>query len=643
MKRKEAFFGLHFDLHPNEKDTSLGEDVTEEMIDHLLERVRPDYVQYDCKGHPGYTGYPTEVGWPSPGIRKDSLAVWRRVTRRHGVRLFVHYSGIWDEVAARNRPEWTRHTPEGRPDPDGRMSTFGPYVDELMIPQLKEIVRKYDVDGIWVDGDCWAVRPDYSPPALKAWRKATGLEDPPRSPEDPRWKEWLEFNRRQFERYLKRYLDELHSFKPGLEITSNWMYSSLAPRPVRAPLDFISGDYSPTDSVNAARFEARYIANVGLPWDLMAWGFNRAEGGPHNHKTAEQLKQEASVVLSQGGGFQIYYQPTRAGWIDPWLVEVMADVAGFCRERQEVSQDTEGVPQVALLLSAASFYEGTNELFSASEGLHDPLKGVLHALLESGYSVEVLSEHQLGGRLGEYPAVVLPQTKVLEPDFRRALLDYVKEGGGLLVVGAEAAGLFREELGVEFEGEPVETSSYILSGRAMGALGGIWQSVVPRSARVVGRRFPTYDPRKGGEPAATVVGFGRGRMAAIYGPLGTAYLRSHASQLREFLKEVMKEVFPLPKVELEGPPCVDLSLRRKEEKLLIHLTNTSGMQLAPNYTTPDFVPPVGPLTLRVRLGGRPSSVYPVPEDLPLRSEWRGDLLKVTLPSLHIHAVLVIEP
>ena len=216
MKRKEAFFGLHFDLHPNEKDTSLGEDVTEEMIDHLLERVRPDYVQYDCKGHPGYTGYPTEVGWPSPGIRKDSLAVWRRVTRRHGVRLFVHYSGIWDEVAARNRPEWTRHTPEGRPDPDGRMSTFGPYVDELMIPQLKEIVRKYDVDGIWVDGDCWAVRPDYSPPALKAWRKATGLEDPPRSPEDPRWKEWLEFNRRQFERYLKRYTTSFIASSPDL-------------------------------------------------------------------------------------------------------------------------------------------------------------------------------------------------------------------------------------------------------------------------------------------------------------------------------------------------------------------------------------------------------------------------------------------
>ena len=68
VSRKDAFFGLHFDLHANEHDTELGADVDEAMITRLLERVKPDYVQQDCKGHPGYTSYPTEVGWASPGI-----------------------------------------------------------------------------------------------------------------------------------------------------------------------------------------------------------------------------------------------------------------------------------------------------------------------------------------------------------------------------------------------------------------------------------------------------------------------------------------------------------------------------------------------------------------------------------------------
>ena len=59
ISRKNAFFGLHFDLHPGKEDTELGADITEEMISALLERVKPDYVQYDCKGHAGYTGYPS--------------------------------------------------------------------------------------------------------------------------------------------------------------------------------------------------------------------------------------------------------------------------------------------------------------------------------------------------------------------------------------------------------------------------------------------------------------------------------------------------------------------------------------------------------------------------------------------------------
>jgi hypothetical protein len=106
LRRRDAFFGLHFDLHPKATDTELGADTTEENIRALLERVGPDFVQYDCKGHAGYTGYPTEVGWSSPGIVNDALGVWRKVTREHGVALLIHYSGVQDYIAVAEHPEW---------------------------------------------------------------------------------------------------------------------------------------------------------------------------------------------------------------------------------------------------------------------------------------------------------------------------------------------------------------------------------------------------------------------------------------------------------------------------------------------------------------------------------------------------------
>ncbi len=678
VSRKDAFFGIHFDLHAGKHDTELGADVTEAMIERLLTRVKPDYVQQDCKGHPGYTSYPTEVGWPSPGIVEDALARWRKVTQAHGVRLFIHYSGVIDRAAVEHHPEWAAMVPEQEgglvPDPRGATSTFGPYVDALLIPQLKEVFAAYDLDGAWIDGECWGVVPDYSSHALEAWRAATGATEAPQSPEDPNWHTWLEFQRTQFETYLTHYLEALHDFNPDLEITSNWMYTGFAPRPVKAPIDFISGDYSAQDSVNTARFEARYIASTGMPWDLMAWGFSWWGDGQHNHrsyKPSVQLQQEASVVLSQGGGFQVYYQSTRAGWFDEHLIHVLGEVSDFCRARQAVSHKTESVPQVALLLSSTDFYSKTNAVFRAWEGEHHALQGTLHALLECGYSVDVLAEHQIVHKLADYPVIVLPEVRTLAPDFREALVEYVKGGGSLVCIGAHTASLFTDELDVTLDGEPEMCKDYIFaptysSGAALpdaevpllpGMLQGLWQSVTLKSGAILAYRYPTHDPRKNGKPAAILntlrlplqPGQSRrewyrqpkGHIAAILGPLGSVYRDYHTPQLRELLRGVMQALFPRPLVELDAPPCIDVALRKKEGQLLVHLTNTAGMQVTSAYTILDFVPPVGPLTVKVRLEEAPTSVACVPNQTGMTYTWAEGVLTVTLPLLHIHTVLVI--
>ena len=45
LARKDCFFGLHFDLHPNVQDISLGRDLTDAMVSHLVESCRPDFIQ----------------------------------------------------------------------------------------------------------------------------------------------------------------------------------------------------------------------------------------------------------------------------------------------------------------------------------------------------------------------------------------------------------------------------------------------------------------------------------------------------------------------------------------------------------------------------------------------------------------------
>jgi hypothetical protein len=640
--RKDAFFGLHFDLHPQKADTSLGADISAGNISALLDRVRPDYVQYDCKGHAGYAGYPTTVGWPSPGIIRDSLAVWRQVTKERGVPLFIHYSGVWDSKAIEEHPDWARIDARGRRDPNAT-SVFGPYVDKLLIPQLQEVSTAYDLDGLWVDGECWAAELDYSPAAIKAWRDRTGLAVAPKDRSEPLWLEWKTFHREAFESYLSHWVDALHAYNPGLQITSNWMYTTFAPKPIAAELDFLSGDYSPSLSLDRARVEARYLASTGKPWDLMAWGFDRGKDQGWSLKSALQLQQEAAVVLMQGGGFQVYNQPTRRGYIIPAVIEQLGQVADFCRARETLSHKSRTVPQVALLISETSLWDKMDRIFSPWNGEFDELEGALHALLELHYSVDILAEHQLQQRLPDYSLVVVPDAHMLPSSFQDALLEYVRAGGGLLLLGARSSRLFESVLGVRFVREPGAVVTELATPTGPVAANGIWQAVEPTTSLPAGFRHPTRDFRRDGAVAATTVSFGKGKITAVYGPLALAFFRSHHPGLRLFIGGLVATLFPDPKVRVEGPPTLDLALRQtRDGRLCLHLLNRSDFPVPDRYNFISDLPSAGPIRVTLRLDAKPKGIRWMPEAQRLSWTWRDGCLETTIPLLHVHGMVVVE-
>lgn len=639
--RKDAFFGLHFDLHPNAKDKLLGSQVTEVMIENLLQRIRPDYVQYDCKGHPGYTGYPTEVGWSSPGIVADSLLLWRKGTRKEGIGLFIHYSGVWDSKAIEEHPDWARVDEKGKRDRDAT-SVFGPYVDRLMIPQLKEVIAKYDLDGVWVDGDCWAARLDYSSRARKAWSQATGHKKVPMKPGEPNWQEWKMFHRDAFDRYVQHWTDTLHAWRPTLQITSNWMYSSLVPRPVSIQLDYLSGDYSPSNSVDRAQLEARYLASTGMPWDLMAWGFDKSKVNGWSMKPAVQLQQEASVVLMQGGGFQVYHTPTRSGYIHPDIVDQLEKVAQFCRQRQKWSFQSTSVPQVALLLSAASTWEIYDKVYGHPKE-YEEMQGALDAFLDSHFSVDLLAEHQLEKRLDAYPLVIIPNSHKLAPGFRDRLAGYVQKGGSLFLLGEKSARLFPEMPGVRLKETVREENAELYSPEGMANVNGNWLQVETGTARILAEYFPDRDTRNPGKAAVTVQDWGKGKVAVAYGPLALHYYYGHHPSLRKLFAHIGSELLPHPMVKLNAPPTVDMSLRRtKEGKLTLHLFNKTNKPLPDRHNFTDYIPPIGPITVTWRMQQKPEKVQWVPENAEMTWHWENGVLTAVIPSLNIHGILVID-
>ena len=620
-KRSEAFFGLHFDLHPSPEDPALGRDVTEEMVEKFLAAVEPDSVQYDSKGHVGWLGWPdSRIGPSAPHIVKDSLAIWRKVTARHGVALCIHFSGVWDSQTVERHPDWARLDAKGKTD-GHNTSTFGPYVDEIMIPQLREAASRYELDGVWVDGDCWAVQPDYSPHALTAWKKATGYDQAPASSKDPHWVEWLDFNREQFRLYVRRYVEALHASHPHCQIASNWLYSSMVPEKPEIPVDFLSGDYSANLAVAAARREARFLGQQGMPWDLMAWGFQLSEREQTGYmfKPAVELQQEASLVLAQGGGFQIYYQPTREGHLEDSTIEVMRKVAVFCRERESFCHRSETVPQTGVVFSKTSVYRTAGNLFRFDDAFQTA-NGWLDLLLDSQYSADIIPDWKLSAVAGQYGVLVLPEYDAAADETLQTLRAYAEQGGTVIVSGAVNTARW---LGVAQAGKV--QGAFVPGGEVMASMGGTWLDVTPEhQTEVIETRYASRNSSQEGRPAALAVRTGRGQTVLVPGPVGEVYWHAHATPVRDFARRLIRPRFK-PLVEVDGPPSLEVVLRKKNGKLYVHVLNLTAMQTSTQYAVTDFVPEVGPV--RIRFNGKaPKSVHLLPENRELRPPYIIDRL-----------------
>ena len=643
LDRAHSFFGLHFDFHAGPDCNEVGKNVDVAMVNNLIDQVHPDFIQVDCKGHPGYTSYPTKVGNPVPGFVKDQLKIWRTVTASRGVSLYLHYSGVWDSRAIELHPWWAAVGADGIRSKNST-SVFGNYADSLLIPQLKELSSVYGVDGVWVDGDCWAHQLDYAPHTLELFRKSTGISEIPRKPGDQGWREFLQFSRDGFKAYVTKYTNALHRYNPKFQVASNWAFSTLMPEQVSIPVDFISGDFSALNSVNSARLESRFIRNQGKSWDLMAWGFSWIgnEEGTQCVKSATQIERELASVISLGGGVQIYLQQKRDGSIYNWMIPLLSEAAKFCRERQPWCQGVSGVPQIGLILSKEALYARTNRLFGGFDKELTPLKGILQNLLSSQYVVDVVAEHQLKD-INKYPLLVYPEWETITPDFKKILLDYVSKGGKLLLIGPNSSLLFKDELKVSVQTPATVKNNGLEYQQWIAELMSLSEGVTPGAGvKSFGKYFQAIHMEGPSEIAATITKFGKGEIAATHLEMGKAFTNRSAPVLRDFLGALVKEIFPEPAVTVSGSHLVDVTLNKKGESLILNLVNVSGPHDNERVMAFDEIPQVGPLKITMQLKAQPKKVRLQPENVDLKFNYRDGRMECELPSLKIHEMVVVD-
>ena len=664
---KRCYFGFHHDLHLDERDRGAGTRCTPKELAPMLRLTGADWVQTDSKGHPGYTSWFSQIPGASvaPGLVKDALQQWRAATRELGLPLHAHYSGLWDTAAALKHPEWCVVLADGSAGTagfmgiehptSGRRCPRGPYLDELMIPQLLEMIDRYDIDGFWVDGDIWAALPCYCPRCREAFTAATGIAEPPTEPSDAHWPAWWNFTRESFEAYVTRYTEAVHQHKPGVLVCSNSLQTLHDPGEPRVPTDWISLDNVPVWGLDTTRCEARFISTRGKPWDIMMWAFYFSRGGLGEAewapamKPVQMLQQEAAVIVACGGNVQTCENPfgLRTGQLVPWRMKRIGELARFVKRRRALCQDTETLPQIVVLHS-----EHHLRALPTTDNLKygvdvTPVQGAVFSLLECQYGVDIMDEWALLPRLAEFPVVVAPEQDRMSDEMVAALKAYVQAGGKLLVTGARSWERFGAEfLGVS-RGKVVEEAIYHVPAAdgTVPIFSAAWRLVKPTTAKVLGwlGKTPLPDEQLLPHPAATIHRVGKGAAVYVPGSVFGDYASNRYPLTRDFVGAILRALAGRLDVEVQAPACVDVILRRKGARTLVHLINrNSGLPSLPHSAVVDEIAPVGPVTVKVRRPDAPKTVKLAFEQASLEWKYVKGTLTVKVPSVEIHAAVVVE-
>lgn len=645
LPRKESFFGIHFDFHAEDKpERRVGANTTRDAIQRMLDATKPDYIQFDTKGHPGLSSYPTKVGYPAPSLVGDPLAVVREVTAENGVALYAHHSGVWDTYAISKNPEWAIVNPDGSRHPD-ITSTYGGYRDTLFIPQIRELALDYGLDGVWIDGDCWPYRMDYHPDAVAEFLNAYPYAHVPRTPSDPGWDDFQAFSREVYRRYFRGYVDEIHGFAPEFQICNNWAFCDHMPEPITADVDFLSGD-AHLGGGYYSRVEARLLSSHGKTWDIMSWGHSGTwpDTGTNTTKSAIQLMQEAASVIALGGGYQAVFNQKKDGTIIQWGMPLFGEVAEFVRARAPFCRGNAIRADIAVLHSSTDQYAANREeLRLFRPPIKHSIRGMAHLLLDIQATVELMNEEDLLNRLAEHRVVVLPDTKVLLDGTLEAMLAAANDGGVLVAAGPDATRAVAELLGLETVsvGEP-ETPFYVeFDGELWGVQGRRTAVIANEKATVIGRIFHENDTVTSGEPAAVIVPHGRGSVVFVPFDLGEHYFAIETSRCRRLVKAILAATLPDPLVTVSGSRYADVAVTENDEETFLHLVNSSGPQFDRRVWVFDEILPIGPLVCELDAPRAPASVTLEPGARPLDFTVQGTRLSIDVPRIDIYDIVRI--
>lgn len=589
-----SFYLLHLDHHTTARmEVGRDADLTETV--RLLSLSKPDVIQIHAKGNPGWTTYPTKIGYTPPKLSNDVLQAWMDAARDQGCVFSAYYNIGRDGELMKRHPEWNRIKPDGTLR-DRALCYHSGVAEGYLWPMIDEIMDRYHPAGFWFDGSCFTVANCYCAKCRERFRREQGMETPT-SAQRPGWIAYKELQREIYREFVRDTAARIKQRDPACLVAFNWAYSLRMPEDPPAGVDYLTGDHATRPDDLAP--DAIWYDGQDRPFDLMTTVFVQDQG-QRLPKPGPQIQQEMGLILAHGGRYFAWDTPTDGSGLVAERHEMLGKVvAPFLRSRQAWCLDSRRLPDVSLFHGAAAHYAASADNAVVFPRQNPPLLTACDRLRRLHLSPEMVSDHRLESGEVRGQLLILEDVAELTGANRQALRRYVESGGRVL-----------------------------LTGKAISA------------ARLVD---------VGGKSGLVQERLGRGDVFCLQQPLfGTPEDAAVPADPAAILQRILPPAQRL--VVAEAPETVELVLREKGNAKVLHLVNIASGKREVDPKTPDFInlritelPPAPESRIALRLPARPVKITLEPQGQACDSwTWSEGLLHLTVPAFAVHQMVVIQ-
>ncbi|PIH60639.1 alpha-amylase family protein [Paenibacillus sp. LK1] len=656
------FRQVHLDFHTSEAIEGIGRDFSKQQFQEMLKTGHVDSITIFSKCHHGWAYHPTTANQMHPHLNFDLLGAQIEAAHEIGVKTPVYLSAGLDERLARKHPQWLIRNQQEQISWTADFMTPGyhqfcmntPYLDVLTL-QVEEVVKKYDVDGIFLD--IVGVRECYCQYCVAEIR-SQGSD--PRNIQDMK-KLWEQ----TYARYANRMNETVHAVKPGLPVFHNSSHVDRGRRDLAHVNTHLELESLPTGGWGYDHFplSARYAQTLGMDFLGMTGKFHTSWGEFGGYKHPNALRYETALSIANGARCSIGDQLHPGGQMDHATYSLIGEAYREVEAKEEWCRDTTAMADIALLSVEAALWETGVDPHNQHMHHHDT--GAVRVLLEGHYLFDVVD---LQADLSKYKVVILPDAISITESIKTKLTAFLAGGGKILATGRSGLSPdgtgFEFDLGVEyqdvspfrpsyfrpnFELPSLRTASFVMYTEG--------QNTVPTTDGIVlGSKENSYFNRDlftfcshqhtPSDLQESGTGMAEGQDGIyIAWNVFEDYATKGSLAVKEIICYALDRLLSNNKSLITNLPAqgvTTLQIQKNSNRWVNHLLYASPVRRGQGVEVIEDIPPLINTEVTVAAAEQVQDVYLAPQNLSLSFSQVNGLVTYTIPEWSCHQMVVIQ-